>query len=213
MVEDKDLKQIIITEYTDQILTVGSKPISVYKFCKKLKIDESEFYNHFGSFDNIESYFWETILHQTMEMVSEDLEEGDNGHHHLLSFYFTLFENFKLNRSFILFLTATKKQQLELDFSLRKILIPHLSIIAQKLHNPIHSISEDIGDKVANEALWFQFITLFHFWIKDSSAGFEKTDAFIEKSVRVGIDLTQNLPTESVLDFGKFILKEIKNIV
>jgi hypothetical protein len=46
------------------------------------------------------------------------------------------------------------------------------------------------------------------FWLDDSSAAFEKTDLYIEKSVNASFDLLNTIPLESVLDFGKFLVKE-----
>ena len=46
------------------------------------------------------------------------------------------------------------------------------------------------------------------FWLDDDSAGLEKTDLFIEKSVKLSFDLMQIKPLESLVDFGKFIFKE-----
>jgi len=49
---------------------------------------------------------------------------------------------------------------------------------------------------------------LLQFWINDSSAGFEKTDAAIEKSVKTVFDLFDTNTIDSVIDFGKFLWKE-----
>ena len=46
------------------------------------------------------------------------------------------------------------------------------------------------------------------FWLDDESIGFEKTDLFIEKSIRATFDLIDITPLESVIDFGKFLIKE-----
>ena len=46
------------------------------------------------------------------------------------------------------------------------------------------------------------------FWIDDTSAKFEKTDIYIEKSVKVSFELMNVAPIYSLLDFGKFIFKE-----
>jgi hypothetical protein len=208
-----ETKSLIVESYIDEILIEGAIPVSIYKFCKKTGVPETEFYNSFASFKSIETYFWKSILKSTKEIVdSEEIEDG-NTHHYLLSFYFTLFENFKLNRSFILHQAGHGKDKFKLDFKLKKLLKPHFSEIAKSIYTPIHDISEEVGEKISEEAVWFQFVTIFHFWLRDESVGFEKTDLLIEKSVRVGIDLTENLPTESVLDFGKFMFKELKNFI
>jgi hypothetical protein len=46
------------------------------------------------------------------------------------------------------------------------------------------------------------------FWMDDSSASFEKTDIFIEKSVNASFELMNIKPIQSLVDLGKFILKE-----
>ncbi len=62
--------------------------------------------------------------------------------------------------------------------------------------------------KIFSEGAWFQFLFLLKFWIDDSSAGFEKTDVAIEKSVTTIFDVFENTPLDSLLDFGKFLYKE-----
>jgi ubiquinone biosynthesis protein COQ9 len=68
-----------------------------------------------------------------------------------------------------------------------------------------------IQDKVLQEASWLQFLSIFNFWMKDESKNFEKTDIFIEKSVKASFDLAYNIPTQSIIDFGKFLWKEQMN--
>jgi len=46
------------------------------------------------------------------------------------------------------------------------------------------------------------------FWLDDSSAGFEKKDILIEKSVNTSFDILNIAPLKSVIDFGKFLFKE-----
>jgi hypothetical protein len=46
------------------------------------------------------------------------------------------------------------------------------------------------------------------FWLDDSSPSFEKTDIYIEKSVKVTFELMNIAPIDSLIDFGKFIFKE-----
>ena len=46
------------------------------------------------------------------------------------------------------------------------------------------------------------------FWLSDTSKGFEKTDAFIEKSVNVVFEVFDNTRLDTILDLGKFLWKE-----
>ncbi|MBT8302687.1 MAG: TetR/AcrR family transcriptional regulator, partial [Maribacter sp.] len=61
---------------------------------------------------------------------------------------------------------------------------------------------------VFSEGAWLQFLFLLKFWINDESAGFEKTDLAIEKSVNTIFDVFDNTPLERIIDFGKFFYKE-----
>jgi len=58
------------------------------------------------------------------------------------------------------------------------------------------------------EGAWIQLLVTLKFWLDDESVAFEKTDLFIEKSLRATFDLIDTTPLESVLDFGKFLIKE-----
>ena len=46
---------------------------------------------------------------------------------------------------------------------------------------------------------------LLLFWRDDDSAGFEKTDAFVEKSVNLAFDLIGKGALDSAIDFAKFL--------
>ena len=62
--------------------------------------------------------------------------------------------------------------------------------------------------KLFSEGAWLQFLFLLKFWMNDESAGFEKTDIAIEKSVNTSFDVFDNTTLENILDFGKFLYKE-----
>ena len=65
-----------------------------------------------------------------------------------------------------------------------------------------------IQDKTMQESSWIQLILTMKFWLDDTSPSFDKTDIFIEKSINSRFDLLDIKPLKSLLDFGKFILKE-----
>jgi hypothetical protein len=55
------------------------------------------------------------------------------------------------------------------------------------------------------EGLWLQLLFVLRFWIKDESAGFENTDAAIEKAVKVSFDLIGPGALDSILDLARFM--------
>ena len=73
-------------------------------------------------------------------------------------------------------------------------------------------IQEERIDKFQRRAMqesgWIQLLLTMKFWMDDTSASFEKTDIFIEKSVNTSFDVLNIAPLKSVIDLGKFLFKE-----
>ena len=67
---------------------------------------------------------------------------------------------------------------------------------------------EKIQEKSIQESSWFHLLVTMKFWLDDISPSFEKTDLFIEKSINARFDLMDIKPLQSIIDFGKFIIKE-----
>ena len=67
---------------------------------------------------------------------------------------------------------------------------------------------EEIKQKGLTEISWQQLLFTMNFWIGDSSTGFEKTDIFIEKSIKTSFELIDITPLKSLIDLGKFFIKE-----
>ena len=67
---------------------------------------------------------------------------------------------------------------------------------------------QKIQTRGLKESAWFQLLVTMKFWLDDTSTSFEKTDIFIEKSVRASFDLIYITPLKSIIDFGKFLFKE-----
>ena len=67
---------------------------------------------------------------------------------------------------------------------------------------------QNFQEKAFQETSWIQLLLALKFWIDDSSPAFEKTDIYIEKSVKASFELMNIVPLDSLIDFGKFIFKE-----
>ena len=212
---DKETKTStdIIEGYIDYVLNEEQKPTSVYKFCKHIGIPENEFYEEFGTLEALESSFWTNIVSNTNKLLQEDPSYAEYDlQSKLLGFYFTMFENMSLYRSYIHFVSGPKKLSfLHSCNQLRSEVQPVLKTFAHSFETGLEALSSDLAGKVSEEGLWLQFISIYKFWLKDGSKGFESTDAFIEKSVRLSIDIAKSLPVESLLDYGKFLFKEIRS--
>ena len=205
-------KTDIIERYTDYCLTHGTRPATVYKFTKDNGYDEAEFYKFFASFDALEHAYFKEMFDYTLEMLHQSpAYPGYEGTQKLSAFHFTFFELATANRSFIIYLMGDGNRRLRNLLKLkelRKAFTNYADSVLEKPFDLKHEKAEKAQGMALKEAAWLQFLSIFKFWMDDTSPGFEKTDVFIEKSVKASSDLVYNTPLQSLFDLGKFIWKE-----
>jgi hypothetical protein len=213
--ETKISKEKIISAYTKMILEEGKKPNSIYHFCQLLKIEETQFYQFFTSFEQLEENVFESFFENTLNLLSksEDYASYD-AKTKVLSFYFTFFEQLTANRSLVLHLLTKEKNKLE---NLKKLsgLRNHFksyidSLGIETINIPQEQIQK-IQQKSISEMAWIQMLMTLKFWMEDKSPSFEKTDIFIEKAVHASFDMLDVTPFKNIIDFGKFLWKEKMN--
>jgi hypothetical protein len=208
-------EDVIVSAYTDFCLTNEKKPNSVYEFAKLNNIDETDFYHYFTSFEVLEKNYFVTMFAYTLELLEKnEAYQSYESVDKLSAFYFTFFEMATANRSFVIYLLRQDKNPMKNLGKLSKLREVYLEYALTILEKPIKMDQETvvkIQDKVLQEASWLQFLSIFNFWMHDESSNFEKTDVFIEKSVKASFDLAYNIPTQSIIDFGKFLWKEQMN--
>jgi len=197
--------------YMDYVLTEGREPESVYKFAKKNKMTEAEFYNFFGSFEGLEQNIWADFAQLTItEINKQEVWAQYSAREKALSFFYSFFELLKANRSFAVysFRKAPRGLGTPRIFEAMKTLFESFAegILNEGL------VSGELSDrkffsKKYKDALWLQFGFVLNFWMNDNSAGFEKTDEAIEKGVNVTFDLFQRSPIDNLFEYGKFLAK------
>jgi len=202
----------IISMYMNYVLEHEVVPKSVYKFCKNNKIEESVFYEHFGSVEGIQKAIWSKFYSNTENLIKKNKAyESYSNKDKMLSFFYSFFELLTLNRSYVLF-TLQNNHFILKNMEQLKSLRRHVKVFASELieegnasksmkvtkHNP----------KLFSEGAWLQFLFILKFWMDDDSAGFEKTDVAIEKSITTIFDVFDNTPLDNIIDFGKFLFKE-----
>ena len=206
--KETDISSKISSAYIDFILTNGKKPVSVYEFVKILKIDEQEFYKFHTSFDALEKSIWAGFIQSTLDSLSVSQEyDTFPVKEKLLSFYYTYVEVLKKNRSFIsvsmnngpeMLWNNTLSKARDLFKVYVSDLLSEATESGEVMKRPY------ISDKYP-EALWLQLLFVTRFWIKDDSVGFEKTDAAIEKALKVSFDLMGPGALDSLVDMAKFL--------
>lgn len=205
-------KDDIITFYMDYVLEHDENPKTVFAFAKRNNFEESVFYNHFASFEAIEKGIFEAFFSNTLKALnkSDDYKIFD-ARNKLLSFYYTFFENLTANRSYVKHVLDKSKKSLknlQLLSGLKKHFTQYISELGIQMLDIKQEQLEKAQDKALKESAWLQLLLTMKFWLDDSSAAFEKTDIFIEKSVNTTFDVLDIAPLKSVLDLGKFIFKE-----
>jgi Tetracyclin repressor-like, C-terminal domain len=205
----------IIADYRDYLLSEGKQPASVYKFCKDYGFKEDEFYEHFGSFEGLEKSIWKKYIDDTRgRMENDENYQGFTAREKILTFYFSLAELLKSDRSFALHQLRSWKNP-----SVAPIFLKGFKDSFKEWINTVLNEGKTSGeiamrpylDKRYDLLFWMHFMFILQFWSNDESAGFEKTDAAIEKSVNLAFDLIGKGVLDSAIDFGKFLYQNPKN--
>jgi hypothetical protein len=197
--------------YIEFELLNGRAPHSVFELTKKIKIEESIFYQSFGNLEQVQQSIPLNLLKKTLAIMDEDPQYGSfSAREKLLSLYFTLFEQFQTQRSYLLlkYNDLRKAPQTMKDWKL------FFEEMETRVENILSDgkISDEIKDRpiIGNHfAKGFKvvFTYLFRVWMNDDSVEFSNTDAAIEKTVNLSVDMLGTSPLDSMLDFGKFALK------
>ena len=195
--------------YIEYLLTNGKRPVSVFKFCLDVGIKEDDFYQQVGSFDGLERQIWKGFIEDTISRLNRDESfKSFDTREKVLAFYYSLFEKLRLHRSYCLFqLENSRKPELipqyirdfKLDFE------AFFESILNEGKAKGEVATRPVLDKRYPQLFWIHLGFLLLFWKDDSSPGFEKTDAAIEKSVNLAFDLVGKGAVDTAIDFAKFL--------
>jgi AcrR family transcriptional regulator len=204
-------REKIITGYIEFELMNGRSPHSVHELTKKLRMTEAVFYDHFGSLEVLRSAVLTAFIEETTQILDGDENYAAySSREKLLALFFTLFEQFKQQRSYLLakYSDWKKVPQGGKDWKrFMELLIERGDLILKegKMQDEVKEIPL-IGQHYA-KAIPVMFTYIFRVWVNDDSEGFATTDAAIEKSVNLSFDMLGTGPLDALLDFGKFALK------
>lgn len=202
----------LVKFYMEYVLEHNHAPKSVYLFAKANNFDEADFYKFFTNFETLESTIFSLFFTNTKDTLesSKDYSTYDS-RNQLLSFYFTFFENLTANRSYVVYAlndSCNKLENLKKLKGLRSKFLNYIDELDIEVLQIKNKQLEQIKDSVVQETYWIQLMITLKFWLDDTSASFEKTDIFIEKSINASFDLINISPLKSVIDLGKFLIKE-----
>jgi len=199
----------IIGKYVHTVLETGHPPASVYAFAKDLEISEREFFERFASFGALESRIWQRVVTDSVSSVEHSEEwAGFSAQQKLLTFYYALCDRILDQRSF---------------FLARFPRLPKGEKPSQSLCGMRQAFTEfaervlDAGKENGEVAcrgnltrayplgLFGHLLSVIEFNLQDTSSGFERTDAYIEKSVRLAFDVIGTQAVDSAFDLFRFL--------
>lgn len=209
----KNFIQKIKKNYRDHFNMTNKPPKSIADFMKDLGSDEAEFKKYYKSFSDLDKEIWKDIAKSTLKRVkSEEVYADYAVREKMLSFLYTLIEELKGYKAFVKYQFKNQKNG---RFGLTPVFLDDFKeefmAFAHEIVNEGLDTTEIINrpfisDKYA-DALWLEVLFIISFWLRDSSAEVEQTDAAIEKSSNLAFDLLGQTPLDSAFDFVKFLIQ------
>lgn len=202
-------QQTIIDAFIDYVLTENELPKSVYAFAKHIEIKESEFYKFFSSFDAIQQFIWTDAAQQSINALTGSKEfEQYSSKEKMLGLFYTLIEVLNQNRSFFVYSLKQSKLPLASSESIKPIIKDFAKQIIQSGIQDKEIEDRKLLTDRYPDALWLNIQFILGYWMKDDSKGFEKTDALVEKSVNLLMELMGKSAVDSIIDLWKFLIQD-----
>ena len=203
---------MISEAYMATLQKEGHAPVSVHRFCKDLGVEEKDFYMAFPNLHAVEKHFWRSWMETIIAAVSSGKE----------------WTSFSAKERYLAFLFAFTGQALE-QRSLLEQRFGKLTLLCNpsSLDGLKSSFKDFAGDliqygmekgEIAHrgalgnlypEVLYIHWRSVLEYFLKDESQGFERTDAFIEKTVEFAFDLFRTQAIDSAADLVRFLLPQL----
>lgn len=203
-----DVKEELKKEFLLHLLRTGKNPVTVYAFCEQMGREESDFYQHYGSFKSLEKDIWKSLFTKVNGILNADENYSQySSYEKWLSFLYTFIEVLKENRSYVM-LRCEHLERKEFRPWFMEGMRAQLKdlckeIVGGGLETEEIATRPIITDKY-HEVLWAQVLYVIRVWINDESEEFQVTDAAIEKTSVLLFELMKKGPIDMLIDFVKF---------
>ncbi len=200
----------VIDTFLEHWKRAGEYPESVTLLCEEAEIGEGEFFAMFPNLESVEAAHWVRALDGVIARVKASEEwEGFSAKQRLLVFLFAFVEDALAFRSTML---------LRFGGGLRPYENP---AVLRKLEGRFKSFAEDLlvrgveTGEVAERGplgrlypggMYLHFRSVIAFWLADDSERYERTDAFVEKTVHLAFDVVGRQTIDSAVDLARFFL-------
>ena len=135
---------------------------------------------------------------------------GFSAREKVLALFYTLMEELVKDRSYTVFqLNTLSKLDIVPAFlrDLRESYMGFMSSIISEGQESGEIAKRPYLDNRYPQLFWIYLLQFLQYWKDDDSLTFEKTDAYVEKSVRLGFDLIGRGALDSAVDFARFMLQ------
>ena len=204
-----ETRKLILESYINHLREHGIEPASVFRFCKDLNIEEKEFFSQFASFQAVESAYWEEVLDGVIRAV----ESGEE------------YASFTARQRFLTFGYAFLERSLEIR-SLMLTRLGDVSLLSRpsflagfesrfkEFAKGLVEHGEKQGEVASRgrvsdlypQGLYFVLRSVIAYHLKDQSQAFERSDAYLEKSVNLAFDILRTQPLDSAFDLARFLI-------
>lgn len=206
-------RQAWIDAYLDALLDQGEPPASIRRFAKDLGATEKDFYAHFTSFDALEGELWKAMITDTVATLEADPDYAAYpAQQKLAAFYYTFLEGALDQRSFLL-LRFPGMQLVACPGYLKKFqsaFLDYIKPVLQQAQDHEEIPKRGRLNETYPNLVYAQLLFIIDFWLKDESEQFQRTDALVEKSIRLGFDLIGAQVVDSAFDLVRFLAGELK---
>jgi len=201
----------LIQAYSTHILTYGERPASVQAFARANGLDVSAILAEFSSFEAIENHIFYTLFEEVITQLEmdEDYLQYDVGTK-LLSVDYTWLEILSRNRSLVTFIDMKARTSVGIPAYLAAIKDSFLDL-ADRILDQGRETGE-IADRWVvsryyKNLIWGHAQFIFNYWLHDMSRSFERSDAAVEKSLRLVIELIRPNVFDAGVDLARFLLQ------
>jgi AcrR family transcriptional regulator len=200
----------IIEAYIQYLGEHGQPPVTVTRFCKDNGFDEGSFFKEFASFDALEATYWGGLVSRVVDAVRSGAEwSGFAARERYLAFLFAFMEESLASRSMLLKRLADVSPFTRLP-ALRKMEARFKEFADTIVSHGL--LTGEIAERrllksFYADALYIHFRGALQFNLQDDSEGYERTDVFIEKTVKLAFELIRSQAIDSACDLGKFLFR------
>jgi len=171
-----------INTYIEYFSLHNDSPKSIYLFDKNNDFKEICFFQYIKPHETVEESIFTEIFQNTIDALSRSYKyEYFDSRDKLLSFYYIFFELLTTNKNYLLLFFNNNTDKKNTSFDNFKInFLKYTSNLGLRTLRIEHSNSKK---NKSQKSSWEEFLTVFDYWLKDSSKQLEKTAVFIHETI------------------------------